>query len=111
MSYGISLDEKDPMQFAIGIQQAFNGRSNAVGLVTLKSGATSTTVNPTDPTNPGAQNVSAASKIFLFPTTADAAAALSTTYIAPGNVTKQQFIITHANNAQSDRTFFYVSLG
>lgn len=91
------------------LQQALNGRSNACGLVTLKAGATSTTINPTDASNPGASNVSQNSKIFLFPTTANAAAALATTYIAPANITRQQFVITHANNAQVDRTFFYVA--
>lgn len=91
------------------LQQAFNGRSNATGLVTLKASATSTTVSPTDSSNPGAQNVSPNSRIFLFPTTANAAAALATTFIAPANVTKQQFIITHASSTQVDRTFFYVA--
>lgn len=107
----VATTEKDPARFATAIQQLFAGRSNAVGLVTLTASATSTTVNPTNSTNPGALNVGPGSKIFLFPTTADAAAALATTYIAPANVTKQQFIITHASAASTDRTFFYVSLG
>lgn len=93
------------------LAQAFAGRSNATGIVTLKASATSTTVNPTDATNPGAQNVSPNSRIFLFPTTAHAAAELAAggCFIAVANISKQQFIITHANNAQADRTFFYVA--
>lgn len=93
------------------LQQAFNGRSNATGLVTLKSGATSTTVNPTDATNPGAQNVSPNSRIFLFPTTAHAAAEIAAggCYIPVATIARQQFVIQHANNAQTDRTFFYVA--
>lgn len=91
------------------LQQAFNGRSNATGLVTLKASATQTTVNPTDATNPGAQNVSPNSRIFLFPTTANAAAAGATTFIAVADITRQQFKVTHASNTQTDRTFFYVA--
>jgi hypothetical protein len=40
-----------------------------------------------------------------MPMTANAAAALATTYIVPA---KGQFVITHANNAQADKTFRYV---
>lgn len=93
------------------LQQALNGRSNASGVVTLKASATQTTVNPTDATNPGAQNVSPNSRIFLFPTTPHAAAELAAggCYIARSDIARQQFKITHANNAQTDRTFFYVA--
>lgn len=92
--------------------QALNGRSNATGLVTLKASATQTTVNPTDATNPGAQNVSPNSRIFLFPVTAHAAAELAAggCFIAIADIARQQFKVTHANNAQADRTFFYVAL-
>jgi hypothetical protein len=97
----VSLDEKDLRKFAIAIQAALNGRSNAGGSVTLTASAGSTTVS--------APNCSQQSKVLLFPTTANAAAALATTYISA--VARGSFTITHANNAQADKTFFYVCLG
>jgi hypothetical protein len=99
--YGVSTSEKDPMAFAVAIQSLFNGRTNAAGIVTLTPGATSTVVP--------APNCSAQCGIWLFQKTANAAAALATTYISA--VGKQQFTISHANNAQADRTFFWVALG
>jgi hypothetical protein len=101
--YSVSRTEKDPAKLATAIQQLYAGRSNANGVVTLAASATSTVVN--------APNCSAASAVFLFQTTADAAAALATTYVSPANVLNGQFIITHASNAQSDRTFFFVCVG
>jgi hypothetical protein len=47
--------------------------------------------------------------ILLSPTTANAAAALATTYVSA--VTQGSFTLTHANNAQTDKTFGYVALG
>jgi hypothetical protein len=99
----VSSQEKDLGKFALAIQQLANGRSNATGLVTLAAGATTTTVSNI--------NCAAGSTVQLTPTTVDAAAALATTYVPAATVTKQQFIIQHANNAQTDRTFFYVVLG
>jgi hypothetical protein len=97
----VATTEKDPAKFAIAIQQLFNGRSNACGSVTLAPGATSTVVP--------APNVAAQSSVFLFQKTANGAAALATTFIS--SVGRQTFTITHANNAQTDRSFFWVALG
>jgi hypothetical protein len=97
----VSTAEKDPAKFAVAIQQLYAGRSNATGTVTLAAGAASTVVNP--------PNCALQSAVFLFPKTANAAAALATTFI--NSVGKQSFTISHANNAQTDRSFFYVCLG
>jgi hypothetical protein len=97
----VATTEKDPAKFAVAIQQLYAGRSNATGTVTLAAGATSTVVNP--------PNCAPQSAVFLFPKTANAAAALATTFI--NSVGKQSFTISHANNAQTDRSFFYVCLG
>jgi len=88
---------------ALSLQQLAAGRSNAAGSVTLAASATSTVVN--------AENCAPQTAVFLFPKTANAAAALAagTTFISA--VGKQQFTITHANNAQTDRSFFYACLG
>lgn len=76
------------------------GRSNATGTFTLTASTTSTVVSD--------RRVGTDSVITLMPTTANAAAALGTTYIS---VTAESFTVTHANNAQSDRTFGYLIQG
>lgn len=104
MSGGVylpSTQEKDLAKYALALQQLAAGRSNATGTVTLTASATSTVVTP--------QNCAPGSTVFLFPKTANAAGALSTTYVA--TVAKQSFTITHASAVSVDRTFFYVCLG
>lgn len=99
--YSVSTSETNLAKFAIAIQQLYAGRSNANGVCTLAAGATSTVVT--------APNCAAGSSVFLFQKTANAAAALATTYVSA--VGQQTFTLTHANNAQTDRTFFYVCIG
>lgn len=94
-------DERDLTKYALSLQQLAAGRSNGVGLVTLVAGAITTTVN--DP------NVSADSRILLAPVTANAAAAVTTTW--QSFTANKQFVLTHANNAQTDRTFRYAIHG
>lgn len=75
---------------------SINGGGNNSGNVTLTAATTTTTVTDT--------RVSVTSAIGLMPTTANAATALATTYITTD---KGSFLITHANNAQTDRTYRY----
>ena len=83
------------------IRELFEGRSNAVGEVTLTASTTTTTVT--------SDTCGDESVILLSPRTANAAAALATTYVsAVGNGT---FTLTHANNAQTDRRFGYAAIG
>lgn len=96
-------DEKDLYKIVRAVRSLYEGRTNAVGAVTLTVNAASTTVS--------AINCGLGNRVFLMPMTANAAAALATTYIQAANVTGGQFVITHANNAQNDRTFGYVVLG
>ena len=110
-AFSVSTQEKDLSKFALAIQGALNGRSNVAGKVTLKAATTTTSVSPTDPTNPGASTCAAQTAVLLFPTTAHAAAELAAGGCYISAVAKQTFTITHANNAQTDRTFFYVCLG
>lgn len=102
---GISVasTEKNPAKFALAIQQLAAGRSNASGTLTLAAGATSTVVS--------AVNCAPGSAVLLFPATANAAAALATTFVPVAAVGNKTFTVTHANNAQVDRTFFYVCIG
>lgn len=100
----ISEDEQSQTRQNQAIRQLIEGRSNAVGTVTLASGTdTSTTVT--------AVTCGPNSAVFLFPTTANAAAVVASTYIDPSNVTAGQFIITHDATSETDATFFYVCLG
>lgn len=95
--------EKDPAKIVLAVNQLVEGRSNAVGSVTLRASQTTTTV--------AAPNCGAGAHVFLFPRTANAAAVVATTYVLSSNVTKGQFIITHASDADVDQTFSYVCLG
>ena len=86
---------------ANGVNSLRDGKINATGEFTLDTSTTTTAV--TD------NRVGGDSTIVLMPTTANAAGALATLYI--GTVDKQTFTVTHANNAQADRTFKYAVLG
>lgn len=98
----VSTTEKDLTKFAFAIQQLAQGRSNAVGTFTLTANAASTTVT--------APNCGADSVVFLMPTTAHAAAEIGngTLYTTAAN---GSFVVTHANNAQTDRSYGFVCLG
>lgn len=97
----VQTQEKDLTKFALALQGLAQGRSNAIGEVTLTANAASTVVT--------SMTCGADSEVFLTPKTANAAAALATTYIA--TVAAGSFTITHANNSQTDKTFGYVCLG
>lgn len=85
-------------KLAEAIEQMASGASRTVSSVTLTAGVTSTTVTSTFATP--------SSHITLTPTTANAAAALATTYIST-RTNGTSFVLTHANNAQTDRTFTF----
>jgi len=78
-----------------------NGRHNSRGVVSLATGSTSTVVT--------APNCSLEAIPVLSPLTANAAAALATTYIAA--IEQGSFTIHHASNAQADRTFGWTATG
>jgi hypothetical protein len=99
----VGTNEKDLTKFAFSLQQLAQGRSNAVGRVTLEPNETGTTVK--------APNCGADSSIFLFPATANAAAVVATTRVLVGNVTAGQFIVTHSNTADTDKTFYWAAFG
>jgi hypothetical protein len=95
--------ELRPRDIAFYIQQLTRGRSNASGSVTLDTSTTTTTVTR--------DNMNLNAWPFLTPTTANAAAEIGNGTIYVSSVTKTGFVLTHANNAQADRTFGYVVLG
>ena len=98
----INLAEKNPLIVNTAIKQLIEGRSNAVGTVTLTTLAVTTVVAPTC----GPQ-----SAVFLFPTTANAAAAVTTVSVPSTNITGGQFIVNHAINANTDKIYNYLAIG
>lgn len=83
------------------INQLIRGRVNSVGSLTLEANEATTTITPdVRISNSGA-------KIFLTPRTANAAAELAAGTLYISEITRTNFTVTHANNAQTDRTFDY----
>ena len=101
----ISQFEKDPTKQNIAIQQLIEGRSNAVGTVTLAHDGAATTTTVAAPTC-GPNSI-----VSLAPQTAHAAAALATTYVLATNISPAQFIITHAATSQTDQTYWWLAIG
>lgn len=97
----LASEEQDFRRIVSVVNQLAQGRSNAVGTVTLTAGATSTVV--TTKTS-GAESVP-----LLIPTTANAATAVATTYVSAR--APSSFTLTHANTADVDKTFLYVCIG
>lgn len=93
-------------------RQIINGKLNCIGEVTLDESADSTDVVD--------QNIGINSVVSLNPLTANASAEIGngTIYVDPDNYNidrnapqNNTFTITHANNAQTDRTFRYTIIG
>lgn len=94
-------DQKEWQRFtAEAINQVIDGKINTINTVTLTANATETTITDS--------RIGPGSVILLCPKTANAAAALATTYMTTGD---QTATVNHANNAQTDRTFCYAILG
>ena len=96
----LSSNETRISEVVRAVRELFQGRGHNVGEVTLTANAATTVVTHA--------NCGESSIPKLTPRTANAAAALATTYIAVANVVPGQFTINHANNAQVDKTFGYV---
>lgn len=81
------------------------GKTENVGEVTLTANAASSTISDI--------RISKQSVISFLPRTANAAAELAngTMYILKANQTTGSAVVTHANNAQTDREFLYSVVG
>lgn len=87
-------------KLAEAIDLLAEGTSRTVGSVTLTANAATTTVTDT--------YVTPTSHISLTPTTAHAATEYGAgTWYISARTNGTSFVITHANNAQADRTFTY----
>ena len=104
-AYVPGITETDPKKIILSLQQLAAGRSNAVGTVTLTTGAATTVVT----TLTGI--CSTGSTPILTPTTANAAAEVGNGTMYISSVGLNTFTITHANSATTGRTFLYAIVG
>jgi hypothetical protein len=95
--------ETDPVRIVRAVRELFEGRSNAVGTFTLTANAGSTVVT--------AANCGAGSTVLYAPTTANAATEVGNGTMYVGTVANGSFTVTHAHNAQVDRTFMWAAFG
>ena len=89
-------------QITQAINELIQGRSNAAGDVTLAPGQTTTVVTR--------DTLSNHAVVMLTPQTANAAAAIATTFatVSPAG---GSFTVHHANAATTDRTFSWLAVG
>jgi hypothetical protein len=102
-TYVPSLTEMDLKKIILAVQQLAAGRSNAVGKVTLATGAGSTVVSD--------QNCAAGSTPILTPATANAGAEVAAGSLHISAVANGSFTIVHVNSATAGRTFLYALHG
>jgi hypothetical protein len=95
--------EQDPYKIVRAVRELFEGRSNAVGKLTLVANAASTTV--------ATANCGAGSTVILTPITAHAAAEVAAGALYVSAVGNGSFTLAHASNSQADRTFLYACFG
>lgn len=99
----VNTGSPDLRSLAQAVNQLAQGRSNAIGSFTLTASTTTTTVT--------APNCGEGSMVLWFPQTPNAANDMATTSVDPDDVSAGQFIVTHANNDRTDRTFWFVCIG
>jgi len=85
------------------IASLMGGKTNNVIEVTLTANAASTTVTDA--------RIANSTALIPVPLTANAAAELATMYVSNTGRVNNSASITHANNAQTDRTFKFVLVG
>lgn len=88
-----------PREVAEAINNVFAGRIGLAGEFTLNAGVTSTTIID--------NRVTTNSHISYSPNTANASAEIGAGTIYISTYANGSFTVTHANSAQTDRTFRY----
>lgn len=86
---------------ALAVNGLIAGKADVAETFTLTANSATTTV--TD--NKFQSNM----VVVWAPTTANAATAMTNVYISSRS--KGSFVLTHTNNAQTDRTFHYIRMG
>ena len=89
------------------INSNLNGKTNNTGSITLTESSATTVVTE------ARGRLGPDTCIFFMPTTANAATEFGagSIYVSSVDSVNDQFTITHANNAQTDRTFKYILVG
>lgn len=98
-----SDEQEHRFKIASSVNQLYDGKSDNHGTFTLTANQATTTVSDL--------RAGVDSKIFYTPTTANASAEVGNGTIYISAKGKESFTVTHANNAQSDRTFDYMIVG
>jgi len=101
MALQLQPTEKNLWTIVQAIIQLVTGRHNAGGICTLTANAASTVVSQPNCSKDCFPQITAM--------TANAAAALATTYVSAVN--QGSFTLTHANNAQTDKKFYFLVTG
>lgn len=92
-------------QFLIGHINTNNLLSGGASTLTFTANAATTTLT-------FAPNIlSSTSQLILMPKTSNAATAMNTWWESARSVANYTITLSHANNAQTDRTFGYVLIG
>ena len=100
------LDTKQAVRNLIrAVNNLLLGKMNVGGTVTLAANVATTTLTDA--------RLGFETNVVLVPTTANAAAELGagTLYISETGRVNESVVITHANNAQTDRTFRFSFIG
>jgi hypothetical protein len=87
------------------VNRILQGRTNNYSSVTLTANSATTTVTLAK------GRLSINSVILFMPQTSNAAAGLTGLYVTGIDPDADTFVIHHANNAQTDRTFSYAIIG
>ncbi len=99
----VSPYEAHPRRIANALNNVIDGRTDNYGTCTLSASTVQTVVSLAQ------SQVSENSTVILTARTANAAAALATTYVS--GKSNGSFTLTHASNAQTDRIFDYAWIG
>ena len=94
---------EDPRKMATAINEVMNGKINAYGSLTLTPSAAATTISD--------RLCGPNSVILLMAKTSTAASEIGGGTMYIGTRTEGSFVVSHANNSASDRSFVYVLLG
>ena len=101
----IPLEWKNPAEhrrkLATALRSVLDGAHNATGSVTLRASQTTTTIDN--------RRIGIDTKVFLMPTTSNAAAAVTSVYQSAND--EFEITLTHDSDAATDRIFYYVLSG
>ena len=99
----LPTEAANPREVSQVVNSILDGKLNSTGSFTCTASAATTSVTDF---RAGEDSV-----ILLMPTTANAASEQGAGTIFVSTRAKQSFTVTHANNAQTDRTCDYVIIG